>query len=199
MPAGFELVTSRAKQVFAEKNIKLSFFVKDMVRYEKHFHFEEYRLSLDSNQSEISVKKQLSSLMYVRKLCITTIRRLKSGQAEDTMSVMVRIVFLIYLIRIALESLLTNRHSFIKGRLQHSNIQTILSQYPISLISFRKKFRFLIIFTIEIFVSVCRPLCCFLSFSLVICFELASAVKENHRCKILSKEETRFKQEEKEN
>ena len=42
--------------------------------------------------------------MYVRKLCITTIRRLKSGQAEDTMSVMVRGVFLIYLVRPVLES-----------------------------------------------------------------------------------------------
>lgn len=43
---------------------------------------------LDSNQSEISVKKQLSSLMYVRKLCITTIRGLKSGMVGDTMMAM---------------------------------------------------------------------------------------------------------------
>ena len=39
----------------------------------------------DCNQFEISVKKQLSSLMYVRKLCVSTMRRLKSGIADNMM------------------------------------------------------------------------------------------------------------------
>eukprot|EP00111_Clytia_hemisphaerica_P023389 TCONS_00068881-protein len=36
----------------------------------------------ESNQSEASMKKNMNSLMYVRKLCITTIRSLKSGSAN---------------------------------------------------------------------------------------------------------------------
>ncbi|XP_065667120.1 sorting nexin-13 isoform X3 [Hydra vulgaris] len=38
---------------------------------------------LESNDSEMSIKQQLSSLMYVRKLCVTTLRRLKNGRAEE--------------------------------------------------------------------------------------------------------------------
>jgi len=65
--------------------IRLSDDVEDVEETKKRVDLEIAKLRahdshvLDSNQSEISVKKQLSSLMYVRKLCITTIRRLKSG------------------------------------------------------------------------------------------------------------------------
>lgn len=45
--------------------------------------------SQDSHQSEVNIKKQMNSLMYVRKLCITTMRTLKTGAAPDSMLNMV--------------------------------------------------------------------------------------------------------------
>lgn len=67
--------------------IRFSDSIEDIEETKKKVDLEIAKLrsqdSDDSSQLEISVKKQLSSLMYVRKLCVTTMRRLKSGIADN--------------------------------------------------------------------------------------------------------------------
>lgn len=54
----------------------------------------------ESNQSEASMKKSMNSLLYVRKLCITTMRNLKSGSANPSeMITMVYILCLCFICR----------------------------------------------------------------------------------------------------
>lgn len=68
--------------------IRFSDDIEDIEETKKKVDLEISKLrsqdSDESSQLEISVKKQLSSLMYVRKLCVSSICRLKSGGvAED--------------------------------------------------------------------------------------------------------------------
>ena len=63
------------------KLIKFWFIFVFFLLMSKHNNNDTIHFS-ESNQSEASMKKSMNSLLYVRKLCITTIRNLKSGSAN---------------------------------------------------------------------------------------------------------------------